>query len=127
MSSPLPHGGVDLNSALKRRNYGSIWNTGISIWTNSVHSNTKTNKDLKRKRNSRRESQRRVMHQTNPLNHGWVVSIVEVNHEKKYNNLPLHLYGGYFWFYVFDTVKINSYMRLSFSGRKIYKVLSEFP
>jgi len=75
------HGGVDLNSALKRRNYGSIWNTGISIWTNSVHSNTKTNKDLKRKRNSRRESQRRVMHQTNPLNHGWIVSIVEVNHE----------------------------------------------
>ena len=59
----LSDGGVDLNSALKRRNYGSIWNTGIRIWTNSVHSNTKTNKDLKRKRNSKRESQRRVMHQ----------------------------------------------------------------
>ncbi len=59
----LRYGGVDLNSALKRRNYGSIWNTGIRIWTNSVHSNTKTNKDLKRKRNSKRESQRRVMHQ----------------------------------------------------------------
>ena len=62
-TNPLNHGGVDLNSALKRRNYGSIWNTGIRIWTNSVHSNTKTNKDLKRKRNSKRESQRRVMHQ----------------------------------------------------------------
>ena len=59
----LRYGRVDLNSALKRRNYGSIWNTGIRIWTNSVHSNTKTNKDLKRKRNSKRESQRRVMHQ----------------------------------------------------------------
>ena len=66
----LSDGGVDLNSALKRRNYGSIWNTGIGIWTNSVHSNTKTNKDLKRKRNSRIQSQRRVMHQTNLLNHG---------------------------------------------------------
>ena len=54
----LSNGGVDLNSALERRNYGSIWNTG----TNGIHSNTKTNKDLKRKRNSRRESQRRAMH-----------------------------------------------------------------
>ena len=62
-SKTLSDGRVDLNSALKRRNYGSIWNTGIRIWTNSVHSNTKTNKDLKRKRNSKRESQRRVMHQ----------------------------------------------------------------
>ena len=58
----LSYGGVDLNSALKRRNYGNIWNTGIRIWTNSIHSNTKTNKDLKRKRNSIIESQRRVMH-----------------------------------------------------------------
>ena len=71
--NPVCNGGVDLNSALKRRNYGSIWNTGISIWTNSVHSNTKTNKDLKRKRNSRRESQRRVMHQTNPLSNRGIV------------------------------------------------------
>ena len=70
----LRYGGVDLNSALKRRNYGSIWNTGISIWTDSIYSGSKTNKDLKRKRNSRRESQRRVMHQTNPLNHCRVVS-----------------------------------------------------
>ena len=68
----LRYGGVDLNSALKRRNYGNIWNTGIRIWTNSVHSNTKTNKGLKRKRNSIIESQRRVMHQTNLLNHGGI-------------------------------------------------------
>ena len=33
----------------------------------------KTNKDLKRKRNSRRESQRRVMHQKNLLNHRGVI------------------------------------------------------
>ena len=72
VSNLVRYGGVDLNSALKRRNYGSIWNTGTRIWTNSVHSNTKTNKDSETKGNSRRGLQGRVMHQTNLLNHGGV-------------------------------------------------------
>ncbi len=68
------YGGVDLNSALKRRNCGSIWNTGVCVWTDSIYSGSKTNKQTKRKRNSRRELQGRLMHQTNLFSHGGVVS-----------------------------------------------------
>lgn len=61
------------NSALnKGRNYGSNGNTGFCVWTNSICSNRKINKDLERKKNSRRELQRRIMHQTNLFNHGGV-------------------------------------------------------
>ena len=48
-------------------------NAGISVWTDSIYSGSKTNKQTKRKRNSRRELQGRLMHQTNQLNHGGVV------------------------------------------------------
>ena len=65
----LRYGGVDLNSALKRRNFGSIWNTRVCVWTDSIYSGSKTNKQTKRKRNSRRGLQGRLMHQTNQLNH----------------------------------------------------------
>ncbi len=47
-------GGVISNSALKRGNYGSNGNTGFCIWTNSICSNRKINKDSERKKNSRR-------------------------------------------------------------------------
>lgn len=68
----LRNGGVISNSALKRGNYGSNGNTGFCVWTNSICSNRKINKDLERKKNSRRELQRRIMHQTNLFNHGGV-------------------------------------------------------
>ena len=73
------NGGVDLNSALKRRNFGSIWNTRVCVWTDSIYSGSKTNKQTKRKRNSRRGLQGRLMHQTNQLNHGGIVSFAELN------------------------------------------------
>ncbi len=44
-------------------------NTGICVWTDSIYSGSKTNKQTKRKRNSRRELQGRLMHQTNQFNH----------------------------------------------------------
>ena len=58
----LRDGGVISNSALKRGNYGSNGNTGFCIWTNSICSNRKINKDSERKKNSRRELQRGIMH-----------------------------------------------------------------
>ena len=67
------YGRVISNSALKKGgNYGSNGNTGFCVWTNSICSNRKINKDLERKKNSRRELQRRIMHQTNLFNHGGV-------------------------------------------------------
>ena len=47
-------------------------NTGICVWTDSIYSGSKTYKQTKRKRNSRRELQGRLMHQTNQFNHGGV-------------------------------------------------------
>mgnify|MGYP004027609785 CR=1 FL=1 len=48
-------------------------NTGICVWTDSIYSGSKTYKQTKRKRNSRRELQGRLMHQTNQFNHGGVI------------------------------------------------------
>ena len=72
----LGYGRVDLNGALNRKNYGNrrMGNTGICVWTDSIYSGSKTNKQTKRKRNSRRELQGRLMHQTNQFNHGVVSS-----------------------------------------------------
>ena len=53
---------VETCGELKRTNYGSNGNAWVCIWNNSICSSRKTNKDLKRKRNPRRELQRRVMH-----------------------------------------------------------------
>ena len=47
-------------------------NTGICVWTDSIYSGSKTYKQTKRKRNSRRELQGRLMHQTNQFNHGGI-------------------------------------------------------
>jgi hypothetical protein len=68
------YGRVDLNGALNRKNYGNrrVGNIGICVWTDSIYSGSKTNKQTKRKRNSRRELQGRLMHQTNQFNHGGV-------------------------------------------------------
>ena len=70
----LRDGRVDLNGALNRKNYGNrrMGNTGICVWTDSIYSDSKTNKQTKRKRNSRRELQGRLMHQTNQFNHGGI-------------------------------------------------------
>ena len=62
ISNTIGYGGVISNIALKRRNYGGNGNTGFCIWTNSICSNRKTNKDFERKKNSRRELQRGIMH-----------------------------------------------------------------
>ena len=66
----LSHSRVDLNGALNRENYGNrcMGNTGICVWTDSIYSGSKTYKQTKRKRNSRRELQRRLIHQTNQFN-----------------------------------------------------------
>tara|TARA_X000000950_G_C13402422_1_gene452727 strand:+ start:239 stop:520 length:282 start_codon:yes stop_codon:yes gene_type:complete len=70
----ISYGRVDLNGALNRKNYGNrrMGNTGICVWTDSIYSGSKTYKQTKRKRNSRRELQGRLMHQTNQFNHGRV-------------------------------------------------------
>ena len=73
-------GGVISNSALKRGNYGSNGNTGFCIWTNSICSNRKINKDSERKKNSRRELQRGIMHCSKTLCYGGVVSFAELIH-----------------------------------------------
>ena len=53
---------VEQNSELKRGNYGRISSNGIYFWTRGIYSRGKTYKDLKRKRNARRELQGRVIH-----------------------------------------------------------------
>ena len=77
----LRNGRVDLNGALNRKNYGNrrMGNNGICVWTDSIYSGSKTYKQTKRKRNSRRELQGRLMHQTNQFNHGGV----DKEHSKK--------------------------------------------
>ena len=54
------------------RNYGGNGNTGFCIWTNSICSNRKTNKDFERKKNSRRELQRGIMHCSKTFCYGGV-------------------------------------------------------
>lgn len=68
--------GKEPRDALTRKGYGNIWNAGnvvgnngVCIWINSVCSNTKTHKDVKRKSNSRRELQRKVMQEKSLLDH----------------------------------------------------------
>ena len=56
---------VEQNSELKRGNYGRISSNGICFWdgwSGCTRSFGKTYKDLKRKRNSRRGLQGRVIH-----------------------------------------------------------------
>ena len=45
-SKTLSDGRVDLNGALNRKNYGNrrMGNTGICVWTDSIYSDSKTNK-----------------------------------------------------------------------------------
>ena len=70
----LRDSGVISNSASKRGNYGSNGDTGFCIWTNSICSNRKINKDSERKKNPRRGLQRGIMHCLKTLSHGGVVS-----------------------------------------------------
>ena len=66
---------VNLNSELKGENYGRNGSNGICFWDGRsacIHSFDKTNKDLKRKRNSRRELQGTVIHCSNSLSHGGI-------------------------------------------------------
>ena len=63
---------VEQNSELKRGNYGRISSNGICFWdgwSGCTRSFGKTNKDPKRKRNSRRELQGRVIHCSVPISH----------------------------------------------------------
>ena len=72
----VSHGGVVLNSELKRGNYGRISSNGICFWdgwSGCTRSFGKTNKDPKRKRNSRRGLQGRVNHGFKTLSNGGVV------------------------------------------------------
>ena len=72
---------VDLNSALKRKNYGRISSNGVCFWdgwSGCTRSFGKTNKDPKRKRNFRRELQGRVIHCLHPLSDGEVEQNIEL-------------------------------------------------
>ena len=80
----LRYGRVEKNGALKEENNG--WNrwVGLDFWnyrSHSISSTRKTYKDFETKGNSRRGLQRRVMHQTNLLNHGGVEQNRELNRE----------------------------------------------
>jgi hypothetical protein len=54
--------------------HGSSWNFGFCFWTRGICSCGKTNKDPKRKRNSRTELQGRVIHCSNTLSDSGVIS-----------------------------------------------------
>ena len=71
----ISDGRVEKNGALKEENNG--WNrwVGLGFWnyrSHSISSTRKTYKDFETKGNSRRRLQRRVMHQTNLLNHSGI-------------------------------------------------------
>jgi hypothetical protein len=61
----IGYGGIEQNGDLKGENYGRFSSNGICFWDGwsaCIHSFDKTNKDLKRKRNSRRGLQGTVIH-----------------------------------------------------------------
>tara|TARA_B100001057_G_C22636801_1_gene866573 strand:+ start:718 stop:984 length:267 start_codon:yes stop_codon:yes gene_type:complete len=65
ISNTIGYGGVEGNSYLKGKNYGRISSNGFCVWIGRggrTSASRKTHKDLKRKRNSRRELQGRVNH-----------------------------------------------------------------
>ena len=71
----LGHSRVDLNSALKRKNYG-VDNSNRTSHSNvgdSIGSSGETFKKTPGQRNSRTGLQKKLMHQTNPLSHSGVV------------------------------------------------------
>lgn len=70
----LCDGRVISNSDLKRCNYGNkhMGNGRICIWTDSTFAGSKTNKQTKRKRNSRRELQGRLNHCSKTFGYGGV-------------------------------------------------------
>ena len=75
MLNLLHHCRVKQNSELKGENYGRNGSNGVCFWdgrSGRIHSFDKTNKDLKRKRNSRRELQGTVIHCSNSLSHGGI-------------------------------------------------------
>ena len=53
-------------------------NGGVCVWTNSTFANFKINKQTKRKRNSRGQLQGRLMHHSNLLRDGGVISNSEL-------------------------------------------------
>ncbi len=72
----LSNGRVDLNGALKRKNYG-MDNSNRTSHCNvghSIGSSGKTFKKTPGQRNSRTGSQKKLMHQTNPLSHRRMMS-----------------------------------------------------
>ena len=78
---------VEQNSELKRGNYGRISSNGIYFWTRGIYSRGKTYKDLKRKRNSRRGLQGRVIHCSVLKRDGGIGLQVGFNPSNNYSNL----------------------------------------
>lgn len=75
-SKTLGYCRVSLNSELKGENYGRNGSNGVCFWdgrSGCIHSFDKTNKDLKRKRNSRRGLQGTVIHCFKILSHSGIV------------------------------------------------------
>ena len=80
-TNQLNHGRVERNGALKRKYYGRFGSNGFCFRNDrgrSISSTRKTYKNPEAKGNSRRGLQGRVMHQTNLLNHGGVISFAEL-------------------------------------------------
>ncbi|MFL2487794.1 MAG: hypothetical protein ACJ0GK_00745 [Gammaproteobacteria bacterium] len=79
-SNTLSDGGISASSDLKGDNNGRINSNRTSHCNvgHSIGSSGKTYKNPEEKGNSRRGLQGRVMHQTNLLNHGGVVSFAEL-------------------------------------------------
>ena len=77
ISNTIGYGRVERNGALKRKYYGRFGSNGFCFRNDrgrSISSTRKTYKNPEAKGNSRRGLQGRVMHQTNLLNHGGVIS-----------------------------------------------------
>ena len=74
-SKTVSDGRVDLNGALKRKNYGmdNSNRTSHSNVGHSIGSSGKTFKKTPGQRNSRTGLQKKLMHQTNPLSHSRIM------------------------------------------------------
>jgi len=96
---------VEQNSELKRGNYGRISSNGICFWdgwSGRTRSFGKTNKDPKRKRNSRRELQGRIIHCSVPISHCRVSFSAELESQKStFKEINFILWQNIFRFFYF--------------------------
>ena len=96
-SEKVSDGGAEGNSDLKGVNFGRISSHGVCFWDNGSGSNCptrKTYKDSKRKRNSRRGLQGRIIHCLYQVSDCRVISNSEL---KRRNDGRISSHGICFW------------------------------